>query len=155
MDSHDDPKSRQFLVTTWLTISPVAVWSKSTPNSMTIPGHLSRFFLPFSNMTWILDKFKSWNFHGIYQENDGISIGFGLIFEETVVKKTWEHPCHIFYRGFMIYVKYFLIFTPSGVLRSQLDFFLFHCFFLHFKLDTQNSWWAKVRQRGQLNFFCK
>ena len=34
-------------------------------------------------MTWILDKFKSWNFHGICEENDGISIGFGVIFDQT------------------------------------------------------------------------
>ena len=46
---------------------------------------------------WILDKFKSWNFHDIYQENDGICIGFGLIFDQAAVKKTWENPCHIFY----------------------------------------------------------
>ena len=26
---------------------------------------------PCWNMTWILEKFKSWNFPGIYQENDG------------------------------------------------------------------------------------
>ena len=37
-------------------------------------------------------------FHGICQENDGISIGFCLIFDQTVVKKTWDRPYHIFYR---------------------------------------------------------
>ena len=42
---------------------------------------------PCWNMTWILGKFKSWNFHGICLENDGISIGFGLIFDQTAVKK--------------------------------------------------------------------
>ena len=51
---------------------------------------------PCWNMTWILDKAKSWNFHGI-------SSGFGLIFlaNQTAVnvKKTWENPCHIFCRG--------------------------------------------------------
>ena len=58
---------------------------KSIPNSMTIPCHLCRFYL-FSllkHMTWISDKFKSWNFHGIFYKNDGISIGFGLIFDQT------------------------------------------------------------------------
>ena len=58
-------------------------------------------------MTWILDKFKSWNFHGICQENDGISSGFGLIFEpnETAVKKTWENTkCHIFYGVIIIFI---------------------------------------------------
>ena len=49
-------------------------------------------------MTWILDKFNSWNFRGICYENGWISIGFGLIFDQTAVKKTWENPCHIFYR---------------------------------------------------------
>ena len=38
-------------------------------------------------MTWILDKFKSWNFHGICWENDGIPIGFRLIFDQTAVKR--------------------------------------------------------------------
>ena len=79
----------------------VAVWSKLSPNSMTIPCHLSSFIcFPCGNMTWILDKFKSWNFHGICQENDGTSIGFGVIFEpnQTAVKKTWENPFNIFYR---------------------------------------------------------
>ena len=46
------------------------VWSKSTPNSMTIPCYLSRFYLfsicPY--MTWILQKFKSWNFHGMIEK---------------------------------------------------------------------------------------
>ena len=53
---------------------------------------------PSSNMIWILSKFNSWNFYGIYKENDGISIGLGLIFDQTAVKKTCENPCHIFYR---------------------------------------------------------
>ena len=42
---------------------------------------------PSKNMTWILDKFKSWNFHGIFQENDGISIRFDIIFDQTPVKR--------------------------------------------------------------------
>ena len=38
--------------------------------------------------------------HDSCWENDGIAIGFGLIFEptQTTVKMTWESPCHIFYR---------------------------------------------------------
>ena len=48
---------------------------------------------PCWNMTWI-----SGNFPGIFKENDGISIGFDVIFDQTAVKKTWENPRHIFYR---------------------------------------------------------
>ena len=43
-------------------LDSTAVWSKSTPNSMTIPGFIC---FPCPIMTWISDKFKSWNFHGI------------------------------------------------------------------------------------------
>ena len=39
---------------------------------------------------------KWWDFHGISQENDGISIGFDVIFDQTTVKQTRENPCHIF-----------------------------------------------------------
>ena len=38
-------------------------------------------------MAWILDKVKLWNFHYICQENDGLSIAFGLIFDQTAVKR--------------------------------------------------------------------
>ena len=51
----------------------MAGWSKLTSNSMTIPCYLSRFY-SFSicpNMTWILQKLKSWNFHG--RENDPLN----------------------------------------------------------------------------------
>ena len=70
------------------------------PNWHQIPRLLHVIYLdlicfPCGNVTWILDKFKSWNFLGICQENDGVSIGFGLIFDQTAVKKTWEKPCHI------------------------------------------------------------
>ena len=66
----------------------VAVLSKSLPNSMTIPCHLSRFYLS-SMLKHDMDfgQVQVWNFHGICQENDGISIGFGLIFDQTAVKK--------------------------------------------------------------------
>ena len=37
------------------------------------PGFIS---FPCSNMTWILDKFKSGNFHDISWENDGICVVF-------------------------------------------------------------------------------
>ena len=63
-------------------------------------------------MTRILDKFNSWDFHGIpYEnmrlplhfhdisyENDEISIESCVIFDQTVVKETWENLCPIFYR---------------------------------------------------------
>ena len=43
---------------------------------------------PVKNVTWILDKFESWNVHGLCLKNDGISIGFFLIFDQTAVEKT-------------------------------------------------------------------
>ena len=77
--------------------------SKSTPNSMTIPCNLSRFYcfpcwqydmdfrqVQVMEFPWHLLR-KWWDF----------PCGFGLIFEpnQTAVKMTWENPCHIFYRG--------------------------------------------------------
>ena len=62
------------------------------------------FVFRCSNMTmpWMLDKAKSWNFHGICQENDWISIGFGLIPEpnQTAVKKTQRKSVSHFLQGF-------------------------------------------------------
>ena len=67
------------------------------PFHVIYPGFIC---FPCWNMTWILDKFKSLTFHGICSENDGTSIGFGVIFEtnQTAVNRTWEGPCNIFYR---------------------------------------------------------
>jgi len=60
---------------------------------------LSNFIhFPWKNMTWILEKFKSWNFRAICQVNDGICIRFGIIFDQTAAKMTRENPCHIFSR---------------------------------------------------------
>ena len=43
-----------------------AVWSTLTPNSMTIPCHLSRFVCFPYCQTWNgFYRFKSWNFHGM------------------------------------------------------------------------------------------
>ena len=36
------------------------------------------------------------------KENDGILVGFGLIFDQTAVKKTTGNPCYIFYRDVII-----------------------------------------------------
>jgi len=46
-------------------------------------------------MAWILDKFKSQNFHVIYGENAGTSVGFRVILDRAAVKKTWKNLCHI------------------------------------------------------------
>ena len=78
-------------------------WRQFGRNPHQIPRKLHVIYpdctcFPSSNMTWILCKFKSWNFYGICQENDGISINFGVTLDQTAVKKTWEIPCHIFYR---------------------------------------------------------
>ena len=80
-------------------------------------------------MTWILDKFKSWNFHGICQENDGTFIVFGVIFDRTPVKKKWENiKCHTLYREVLMYfngdpvknVTWILMEIPCHFL-SQID----------------------------------
>ena len=39
-------------------------------------------------------------------KNGGISIGFGLIFDQTAVKKTRENPCHIFNRAPFLILSY-------------------------------------------------
>ena len=46
-------------------------------------------------MTWILDKFKSWNFHGVCYENDGNSVGFGVMFDQTPVKNMRKCMSHV------------------------------------------------------------
>ena len=85
---------------------------------------------PCSNLTWILDKFKSWNFHGIYWENDGISIGFGLIFEpnQTTVKKAWENPWHTFHRVcsilILVYMAKCKLNESIWVLDFKINFYL-------------------------------
>ena len=80
-----------------------SVWFKSTPNSMTIPCHLSRFYL-FSMLEHDMD-FNQVQVMGfplyLLRKWWDFPCGFGLIFEpnQTAVKKTWEHiKCHIFYR---------------------------------------------------------
>ena len=68
----------------------VAVWSKSTPNSMTFPCHLSRFCL-FSMLEHDMDFGQvqvmefPWHVPG---KCDGISIRVSLIFDQTSLKKT-------------------------------------------------------------------
>ena len=129
----------------------VAVWSKSTPNSMQIPCHLSRFYLfPCWNMTWILDKVKSWNFHGICEENDGISIEFGLSFEpnQTAVKTTWKNPCHIFYRGCIIW---YLLFSVLFLFFLIL-YIILSLPFLVFSPLRWGKKWENVKFSGERNF---
>ena len=77
-----------------------AVWSKSTPNSMTIPCHLSRLYL-YSMLEHDMDfgqvQVTEFPWHLLRKWWD-FPCGFRLIFDQTAVKKTWGNPCHIFYR---------------------------------------------------------
>ena len=79
-----------------------AVWSKLTPNSMTTPCHLSRFYL-FSMLKHDMDfgqvQVMEFPWHLLRKWWD-FPCGFGLIPEpnQTPVKKTWDNPCHIFDR---------------------------------------------------------
>ena len=81
----------------------VAVWSKSTSNFMTIPCNLSRFYL-FSMLEHDMDfgygQVMEFPWHLLRKWWD-FPCGFGLIFwpNQTAVKRTWENPRHIFYRG--------------------------------------------------------
>ena len=63
---------------------------------------------PCWNMTWVLDKFKSWNFHDICQENDGISIGLGVIFNQTT-----EGDCFMKKRLWLFVVSLSLVFHKN------------------------------------------
>ena len=71
------------------------------PNPLQIPWLFHVIYpcficLPCRNMTWILEKVKSWNFHGICQENDGICIRFVLIFEKLPSKRHEKIPVTFF-----------------------------------------------------------
>ena len=67
---------------------------------------------PCWNMTWILDKSKPWNFRGICWENDGIFIGFGLIFDQFPVKKAWKIRV-TFLQGFFLLGKGHTLYDES------------------------------------------
>ena len=102
------------------------VWSNLTPNSMTIPCHLSRFYL-FSicpNMSWIQEV-------GVIErprhdrENDPLAfIEFGVIFNQTAIKKTGETPFNIFYRDGMIsfYIVNLLFGIENDSLKSYIPY---------------------------------
>ena len=81
-----------------------AVWSQLTPNSMTIPCHLSKFYLfihmPKHDMDFTEVQVIEFPWHE--RENDPLAF-IGVIFNETAIKKTWETPFHIFYREALIY----------------------------------------------------
>ena len=79
----------------------VWIWTKSTPNSMTVPCHLSRFYLlsilehytgfgqvQVMEFPWHLLR-KWWDFP--------IRI-WSHFWWQTAVKMTWENSFHIFYR---------------------------------------------------------
>ena len=53
---------------------------------------------PCRNMTWIYCNFKSWNLLRKWRDFHRISCHF----RPNAVKKTWEKPCHIFYRVSML-----------------------------------------------------
>ena len=74
---------------------------------------------------YILGKFKSWNFHDICQENDGISIGFCLILDQT--EKVWKNPCHIFYRAhFTKCLFVFCFLMADATLTVNIEDFVLH-----------------------------
>ena len=60
------------------------------------PGYIC---FPCSNIIWALDKFSSWNFHGIYQENDGISRADLVSFPTTLLSKRHEKSLSHFLQG--------------------------------------------------------
>ena len=64
-----------------------------------IPCHLSRFYL-FSLLQYDMDfgQVQVMEFPWYFLKDDGISIRFGVIFDQTAVKKLWENPCHIFHK---------------------------------------------------------
>ena len=93
MDSNGDSMSFH-VVTNWQQFGP-----NLKPISMTIPCHLSRFYLFFMlehDMDFGQVQVMEFSWH--FLRNDGISIEFDAIFDQTPVKKTRENPRHIFYR---------------------------------------------------------
>ena len=66
---------------------------------MTVSCHFGRFYL-FSMYIKTRHGFGASSSHGnlqgICQEYDGISTGFGLIFDQTTAEKARENPYHIF-----------------------------------------------------------
>ena len=117
----------------------VAVWSKLTPNPMTVPCHLSGFFrFPCWHMTWILDKFKSWNCHGICQENYRIFTKFGLISTKLPSKRHEEIHVTFFTCNEQFFCVTWILMEIPCLLRSQIDDSLvqidtkFHDYFMSF-----------------------
>ena len=110
------------------TSKSTAVSSKSTSNSMAFPCHLSRFYL-FSMLKQDMDFGQSQvvEFPRHFLKNDGISIGFGLIFDQTAVKKTWENSCHVFYKDHF----HIEIFKNHGKNINELTSRHFPSFCLH------------------------
>ena len=133
MDSHENSLSCH---------KSTAVWSKSTPNPMTIPCHLLWFYL-FSMLEHDMDfgsswlKFKSWNFHGVCYENDGISIGFRLICDATKLPSKGHEGIRVtFFTGEIL-----------KILPISLQFSL-SWFFLRGNYDRSCSVRTRVTQRG-------
>ena len=89
---------------TWILMEiHVTNWRLFGPNPHQIPWVFHVLYpgficFPCWNMTWILDKFKSWGFPLHLLRKWRVFIGFDLIFDQTAHKKTWKRPCHIFYR---------------------------------------------------------
>ena len=82
---------------------------------------------PCWNMTWILDKFKSWNFHGICSENDGNSIGFGDTFDQSIPSRRHENTMSHFLHGYLQYFNNYYDFlgistTSHNVFNSTMKF---------------------------------
>ena len=109
------------------------VWSKSTPNSMTIPCYLSRFYF-LSMLEHDMDfgqvrvmefgqvRVMEFPWHLLRKWWD-FPCGFGLIPEpnQTAVKKTWENPCHIFYRDLIVSHPQSIFSFPFHVICQRID----------------------------------
>ena len=100
----------------------VAVWTKFTINSMTIPRHLSRFYLfsmPDSDMDFGQVQVMECPWHLLRKWWD-FPCGFGLIFDrnQTAVKKTW---CPKF-RELLLhsFQNFFNMFTGQGKVDAHL-----------------------------------
>ena len=84
-----------------------AVWSKLTPNVMTMPCHLSRFYL-FSmlkhDMNFGQVQVMEFPWHLPRKWRDFRRIWSHFRPNQTAVEKTWGNPCHIFYRVYLEFI---------------------------------------------------
>jgi len=117
-----------------------AVWSKLTPNSMTIPCHLYSFY-KFSILKHDMDfgQVQVMEFPwGLLRKWWDFPCGFGVIVDQTAVKKTWGSPCHIFYREIIQFQKARALRELGRGARWQLSRSWQICFFMNIRLNYCN-----------------